>query len=429
MIIAFTVLLVVLVATAELTTTLLGQAATAHAQVSATDLADETLNQLANEPISQLTPDVNRNVSLTPLAIAGETFDLTQYLHWAGTGAAHSLCVTGSPPQVLQATVTVSWGQGRQRLAETSVINPPYGQAQSTDGWLAILIQSAANPSLPPTGVGAVGVVITPQGGSPLPTDAPDSTGCVYAAVPPGSYTVALQSPASPPFVGTDGQSSPSSNNVSVSQGQASDVSFLYDQAAAVSFQPALSSPPLATGMPISVGNSGLTSGSLVAVPAGTNGTGPVNLFPYPTGYQVWYGDCPAEAPGNSSDWTKTSPPTTAVQPGQPVTAIAGGLVEIDLAVQTSGAGPDSATAVLDDPHAGLCPADQYGIGQGAVAGGTATIAAQIIPEDYTVTITDTADGKTALLDLAWDPTTGKWANTATGKEYAPTSPVPVTVG
>ncbi len=430
MIIAFTVLLVVLVATAELTTTLIGQAATAHAQVTATDLADQTLNQLANEPISQLSPDVNRNVQLSSVSLAGETFSITQYLHWAGTGDAHSLCLTGSPPQVMQATVTVGWGQG-QHLAETSVINPPYGQAQSTDGWLAVLVQSAADPSKPPVDVGAVGVVITAPGSStPLPTETPDATGCVYAALPPGDgYTVTLQSPASPAFVGVDGQSSPSATNINVTQGKAADVSFLYDRAAAVSFQPAAAAPPLATGMPVSVGNSGLTNGYLVAVPAGSGSTGPVDLFPFPTGYRVWYGDCLAETPSSSQDWTKTSPPTTAVQPATAVTATAGGLVQLNLAVTASGAGPVTATAVLDDPHPGLCPADHYGLGPATVDGGTAAIAAQIIPEDYTVTVTDTADGATATVDLAWDPTTGEWADTGTKTEYPTASSIPVSVG
>lgn len=430
MVVAFTVLLVVLVATAGLTTTLLGQAADAHAQVTATDLADETLNQLANEAISQLSPNVNRDVTLSPVTLAGERYSLTQYLRWAGTGAAHSLCTTGSPPQVLQATVTISWGGGHH-LAETSVINPPYGQAQSSDGWIAVLLQSAADPSQPPADVTAVGVVITPPGASgPLATERPDSTGCVYAAVPPGAgYSVTLQSPASPPFVSTDGGPSPTVKNVTVTQGQAADVSFLYDQAAQVSFAPAAAAPPLATGMPVSVSNPGLTSGSTTVVPAGGTGTAPADLFPFASGYQAWYGDCPAEAPGNPQSWTGTSPPTTAVAAGKTVTATTGGLVQLELAVTASGRGPIQATAQMADPTPKLCAAERYGLGTATAAGGTATLAVQIIPEDYTITVTDTADGATATLDVTWDPATSTWVDSATKAAYAPTSPIPVTVG
>jgi len=417
MLVAFALLLVVLTATAALATALLGQASTTQDQVTATNLADQALTNLAEEPLSALQPDINRTIDLTtagPVVVAGNQFDLSQYLAWFGTGSAPSLCVTGNPPEVLQATVTVSWAHGTQHLAETSVVNPPYGSAQSTDGWLSVQIESAANPNLPPADVGAIAIVITPAGGTPLPAEQPDSQGCLYAPEPAGTYTVAVQGPSSPVFVDNDNATTPPPTTVSVTAGQATDVDVLYDQAAAVRFTPASSSPPIATSMPVTVANSGMTAGTEVVIPYPASSSGPVNLFPFPSGYGTWYGDCPDEEPA--------VPTSFAVAPGQATTADIGGLVQMTLSVSTPGASV-TASATVQDPS---CPADTFGLGQAAVTGGSASLAVQLIAETYAVTVTDVSDGATTTVDLQWQ--TDQWVNTSTHSAYAPTTPIPVSV-
>jgi type II secretory pathway pseudopilin PulG len=417
MVVAFALLLVVLTATAALTTTLFGQAATAQEQVTASNLADQTLSTLADAPLTTLQADVNRTIDLTasgPVVVGGNRYELSQYLAWYGTGPAPSLCVTGNPPEVLQATVTVSWANGTQHLAETSVIDPPYGSAQSSDGWLSVQVQSAANPTLPPADVGAISVVITPQGGSALPAEQPDSQGCLYAPEPAGTYTVAVEGPASPVFVDNDSQTTPPPVTVSVTSGQATDVDVPFDEAAAVTFTAAPTGVPVATHLPVTVANSGMTAGSEVAVPYPATSDGPVDLFPFPSGYNVWYGDCPDEEPA--------APSSVSVSAGQPATAQIGGLVQLTLAVSTPGAAV-SATATVTDPS---CPADTFGLGQHATAGGTATVAAAVIAEEYSVTVTDTSDGATASLSLSWQGS--QWLDTANHQSYGPTQPIPVTV-
>jgi len=430
MVVAFTVLLVVLVATAELTTTVFGQAATTRAQVTATDLADQSLTELGADPLSQLQSDVNQTVYQSPVTLGGETFTIGDYLQWGDTGAPHSLCLTGSPPQIMQATVTVSWG-GQHRLAETTVINPPYGQTQSQDGWLAVLVQGAASlaPSSstttseqPPADVSAVGVSITPEGGSALAPLAPDASGCLYQPLAPGTYTVALQSPTTPAFVDNNNDPAPTQQDVTVTQGQATDVSFLYDQAGTVTFTGGTPTPPLASGMPVTVSNSGMAAGSQVVVTAGEAGVATAHLFPFPSSYSAWFGDCPSETPG--SGWTDASSAAVTVSPGQAVSAVAGGLVDLDLEVSTT-TGPVTATGTLADPSPSICPSETYGLGTVPVSGGTATLADQIIPEDYTVTVI--AGSSSATVDLTWSG--GDWHDTATGASYPPSSAIPVTVG
>lgn len=417
MLVAFTILLIVLTATATLTTSLLGQAASTKDQVTATDLADQALAQVAEEPLSTLSADVNRTVDLTtsgPVTVAGTPFAMAQYLGWYGTGAAPSLCTSGNPPEVLQATVTVTWDHGRQRIAETSVIDPPYGAAQSTDGWLSVQIESAANPSEPPADVQAVQVVITPSGQASLPAEQPDPQGCLYQPVPAGSYQVVVQGPASPLFVDGDDQPDPPPTTVTVTAGRATDVDVPFDQAAMVGFTPAETSPALASGLPVTVANPGMTSGSEVAIPYPATSSGPVPLFPYPSGDTVWYGDCPDEQPAH--------PSTVTLVPGQPATATVGGLVTLTLAISTPGASV-SATATVHDPS---CPSDTFGLGQATTSGGSATVSAQIVAESFTVTVTDLADGKTATVSLEWQG--DQWLDQANDQTYPPASPIPVTV-
>lgn len=412
-VVAFAVLLVVLVATAELTSSLLGQAATTRGQVTATDLADQYLNALAEDPLSTLQSDVNRTVPLGSTSVGGERYAMSQYLGWQGTGAAPSLCTSGNPPEVMQATITVSWGHG-QRMAETSVINPPYGAAQSTDGWLSIRIESAADPSQPPSDVSAVSITIAPTGGGGGTVYVPDAQGCLYQAEPAGSYNVTVGGPATPVFVDNNEQPAPPPATATVTAGQATDIGFQFDQAATVTFGPQAPSPPPATGMPVTVANPGMTAGSQVVVAAGGNGTGPVKLFPFASGYTAWYGDCSDEQP--------TSPATVAVAPGAASSAAVTGLEPLILALSGSNMTAVGSVALAD----ATCTAETYGLGQAQVSGGSGTMSAQVIPEAYTLTVTDQNDGKSATLSLTWDAAHGEWAYS--GTETPPTTPIPVAV-
>ena len=297
------------------------QAGVARQRVAATELAEQWLETIANDPLTTLQAYIGHNVLLTPtpVTIVGTQFAASAHLEWSGTGSAPSLCLSGNPPQVITATVTVNWNVN-VTLAETTVINPPYGTAVPTDGWVSVRVIGATG-SDPPADVSSVVVAIDG-------TDyTPDQYGCVYQQEPAGTYTVAVSSaPGGPLFISSQENQAPSTA-VTVVAGLTAFASFHYDQASTLTFS-ASAPATAATGMPISVGNPELTPLPwFVAVPAGATSTS-ATLFPYLSGYDVWFGDCTAEQPA------------TPVNVGAPVAgssnAVITGLAELSLEVEAA---------------------------------------------------------------------------------------------
>ncbi len=158
---SLSVLLVVLVATSYLVDNVVQQAATAREKVAATELAEQWLEQLSNSPISSLQAYIARDVKLTPqpVTVAGVGYTVWGHLEWGDTGATHSLCTTGNPPQVIRATVTVKWAG--QAIGETTVMNPPYGTVVPGDGFLSIQIYGLQANSPPADTANLVNVPVT----------------------------------------------------------------------------------------------------------------------------------------------------------------------------------------------------------------------------------------------------------------------------
>jgi hypothetical protein len=388
-ILALVVLLVILIATSNLVSDVVKQASHAKEQVSATEIAEQWLERLANDPLATLQSDINHVVALTttPVVVAGIGYSASAQMAWADAGASQNACTSGNPPQVVLATVTVSWGAG-QTLAETTIINPPYGTAVPTDGYISVQIVGASGTS-PPGGVTNLQVTINDGPSGALTTYTPDVNGCVFQQEAPGTYTVALSS-SSGGYIDWQENTAPSTS-VTVVSGVTTPWSFHYDKAATVQFMPG--SVPIATGMPVSVGN-----GQLLPVPWKTVATGGATssvLFPYPSGYSVWYGDCVAEEP--------SSPPMVGASPGGSSTATITGLVPLELQVVKGGGTPlygATATATVQD-SADSCPADTFGLS--AAAGTTPSPAislTEVIPETYSVTVTDPGNHLTTNVTL-----------------------------
>jgi Tfp pilus assembly protein PilW len=97
-------------------------------RVAALEMAEQGLEQISNDSITTLEADLNTNWALNSATVAGVTYTVTGYLTWLGVGNNPDLCTAGSPPQVMSATATVTWGKN-SKLAESEVINPPYGLA------------------------------------------------------------------------------------------------------------------------------------------------------------------------------------------------------------------------------------------------------------------------------------------------------------
>ncbi len=126
--IAIALLLVVLVPSTELIETTVQQSINTRDRVAALEMAEQGLEQISNDSITTLEADLNTNWALNSATVAGVTYTVTGYLTWLGVGNNPDLCAAGSPPQVMSATATVTWGKN-SKLAESEVINPPYGLA------------------------------------------------------------------------------------------------------------------------------------------------------------------------------------------------------------------------------------------------------------------------------------------------------------
>jgi len=447
------VLLVVLVATTYVVDTTVKEAAINRQKVAAAELAEQYLETLTNTSLANLQADISRDVLLTatPVIIGNTAYSVWSHLEWATTGTPSNLCSSGSPPEIIRATVTVKWGTGIQAesLGETSVINPPYGTVISGDGFLSIQI-AGANPNAAPSDTANlinVVVSVTDESTSPSPTTTtynPDKNGCVYLQEPAGDkFDVSLASPSGgPAFMDSWNQTTapsttmPSSETLVgggtvtvVSAGIAYDSpKFHYDEAGTVTFTP--QAGPIAGNMPISVSTGGQP---MVVVPwtgTGTNGvsanasTAP--LFPtYQTPYSVWYGDCATVSGPNAE--APSAPTTFSLAPEGTASAVIAGLDTLPLAV-TSPSSNLSAKAVVADPNTNdgctSSNGESYTLAGFSGTGPTYSDSTQIIPQTYSVTVTDNSDGKSTTTTMV----VGANGVTVGATLYATGQAVPVTV-
>jgi len=127
--IAIVLLLIVLIPSTQLIETTVQQAVNTKDRVAATEMAEQGLEIISDDSITTLESHLNTTWLLfTPVTVAGVTYTVDGYITWLGVGNNPDLCTAGSPPQVMSATATVTWGKGF-KLAESMVINPPYGLA------------------------------------------------------------------------------------------------------------------------------------------------------------------------------------------------------------------------------------------------------------------------------------------------------------
>lgn len=419
------VLTVVLVPTAYLIDSTVQQTASAKDRVTATELAEEELENLNNASLTSLESNLNQSQTAFTSTVSGVTYTVKSYLAWEGSGSAPDLCTSGSPPQSLSATATVSWGAGPVlNVAEQSIIDPPYNQptfqlasalnsgskytsisavtsqslpvgAQLTIGAGSSVDQTvtvsantssttipvnsftansayAVNTQVALPSMGYLGIQIDGVSGSApagvtsnvsvqvysvssqtTSTYTPDGNGCVYQEEVPGTYYVTLSSSTTPGYVDVYENPSPTTQGTnpyvvggdSVTAGAATIWTVNYNQGGFVTFSPS-GSLGVATGVPVSVANSGIPNSPTTVVPAGSSAN-LVPLYPFASSYSAWYGDCAAEQP--------TSPATFSVTVGGSTQVGITGLVALTIQPQTSAGASDpgaTITATLADPTA-----------------------------------------------------------------------------
>ena len=257
---AFVVLMITVVPLTYVLNSALAGATSARQREAALQLADSWIEILSNStPPTRADGSVITNTPQTPTAPAGaiapnSTLAGTNYTVEANysfqtvnqTGQS-DLCTDGAPPSpshpgVIQLQVTVYWDGRKQSLTDTTNINYPKPGLQ-TEGFLAVQVNNQGETDVfgNAAALRLTAVSISVSGGSlgsPLTLN-PDANGCAFAQVPVGTYTVQINQPSSlalagysgtPPFVDTNGNTSDSFPNQSVTVTGETTVSVTFDE-------------------------------------------------------------------------------------------------------------------------------------------------------------------------------------------------------
>ncbi len=158
------------------------------------------MSSSANDPITQST-------IVTPTETRGGTsYTLKAKYSWAtaqnsGAGGTPDLCTAGTP-QLLKLTMSVSWGPNADanNVQDSILLNYPPAGIQ-TLGFIALQMSgdSTAYDTQSPSAAWSSrvqAIPVTIAGTQNLPVLYPDSYGCVFAQVQPGTYTVAVGQPS-----------------------------------------------------------------------------------------------------------------------------------------------------------------------------------------------------------------------------------------
>ncbi len=256
----------------------------------------------------------------------GIPFTVTQTALFVPKNAPSGACAStgqggaaGVQP-VLLVMETVTWpGMRTTRPVTTSTtITPPVGTYSDATGGIDVKALGVGNGRL-----SGIAVTVRSAAGVNLSLTT-DSAGCAYAPfLAPGTYTVTTGMAG---YV--DSQEQPTSTvTVGVVSGQVAQAVFHVDRS--VELDAVLTPPryqgnsvPAATGLPVTVGNSGLAGTGSYSFGSGVTQLTP--LYPY-SSYGVWAGHCPEAYPaavdgGNNRLYGSASTATATPGTGQPTT-------------------------------------------------------------------------------------------------------------
>ncbi|MEO8423032.1 MAG: carboxypeptidase regulatory-like domain-containing protein [Actinomycetota bacterium] len=247
--------------------------------------------------LDQLTQLVQPTTVTPTPTVEGVPYTMTQNTRWIrknATGAAAGPCqsppTAANPLAYIAVTNTVTWSgmRGVLPVQTNTVISPPVGVYDQTEGHMRVTVLDAAGQ---PVSGALVSISNPGQGVSDNATTGTD--GCVFFAYQPtGAYTVTLSSGVGK----VDGQGSATPvQSVTVKSASTSTVQFLFDSASslALTLSPITAGYTVQTTGPVSLGNTSLQpSGKLsYATPTGSPRT-IASLFPYASGFSAWAGSC-----------------------------------------------------------------------------------------------------------------------------------------
>jgi len=258
----------------------------------------------------------------TTQTVEGVTYTLSQYTRWitqgqvgSSTGPCQTPPTATNPLAYIAVTTTVSWNgmQGVPPVASSTVVTPPVGLYDSTDGNLSVTVLNASGAP-----VSGANVEIDDSTGAAVDTGITSSNGCVFFAFEPADlYTVLLSSVTG--YVDGSGNPSPT-QTATVKASSTTSVQFLFDRASSLNVTMGCvvtcTGYTIPTGIPVTLGNTHLIPSGVLRLtsPTGNPRTLP-NLFPYTDGYQPWGGGC-ADADPASTYVGGSRPAAVAMTPG-----------------------------------------------------------------------------------------------------------------
>jgi len=243
--------------------------------------------------------DELRSTAFEDIVIGQETetkmVDTVPYLittdtEWSSINADTSACDApvgaSGGPRVLRATVFVKWANmsGVKPVTSQTVIAPPLGTYDPLTGHIAVKVVDRL-------GEGAGGHVVTiSKIGTPSETLTTTSEGCAFfAGLTPGSYTAALSTSG---YVDAALVSAPS-RNVGVTEGFASNLTFLYDQAGSLELTlTGGGGYAVPAGIEASIFNAALLPATTKVYANSGSAVTITGLFPFTDGYETWGGAC-----------------------------------------------------------------------------------------------------------------------------------------
>ena len=251
------------------------------AQIAAS--AIERVRGPAADP-ARFTTAIIPGTTVTTQTVNGLKFTLTQEMQWVGQSSTTSACDSGGTGSnsILQVTESVTWPDagGTAPVESVTTLAPPAGAYSAATGSIGAKVLDAAGLPL-----GSIQVSIS---GTSTQSQSTTSEGCAFFAfLTPGAYTVSVTAGTG---VGDQEQLVPS-QSTSVTVGQTASLQFAYDTGATISITGwSNSAATPATGIPVSIANSALLPYRQYSYAAGTTVMTP--LFPTPSGYTVFAGNC-----------------------------------------------------------------------------------------------------------------------------------------
>ncbi len=288
------------------------------AAISGTDRLRSVASGVAvreNERLHSLSFDELQQNQIPPetVTLRGINFTATSTTRWISDASATESCTnSNTSADYLALTTTVTWpGMGTHPTTIRSIQSPPTGTGTNLRGSLSVQITDQAVPGNPVTDV-----PVTIDGPTRITANT-NSDGCaIFPYIPVGNYHGTFQQTG---WVDPAGNSA-GAFDTTVTGNNTTVVSKQYAQASAVNVQFEDSAGNNATWSSASLVSSGMqTPKILTSSPTGSlvNALNSgYSLFPDPSGYGAWAGDCPDPSLPSPQGYGVTRKDTVSVTPG-----------------------------------------------------------------------------------------------------------------